>query len=246
MCTLTWLKDREGLRIYFNRDEKRTRLPAAPPRISVINGIRVLAPVDGNAGGTWLAVNEHGVAVAILNYYEAEADGAHSNGNYESRGHLVLRLASQPEASAAIDALRSLPHDAYRPFIVAIFSINHEGMMARWDGRRCTEIGLDSISLPVTTSSYRTNDVLASRTEQYHAMLAGRPVSDDLLAAFHKSRSGKGGPFSVTMTRPDACTVCFNAVMIGDKMISFFYEDRDVAGDDPGYRSGVTVTMTRT
>ena len=72
MCTVTWLPGRNEYRLFFNRDERKTRKPAAPPALHEHHGVRQLYPVDGTAGGTWLGVNEYGVTVGILNHYVAE------------------------------------------------------------------------------------------------------------------------------------------------------------------------------
>jgi len=246
MCTLTWQYDQHGLRIYFNRDEKRTRLPARPPVIRKIQGVRVLAPVDGNAGGTWLAVNEYGLAVAILNYYEAEAMVPPGSGDFQSRGQLVLDLAASRDGHGLIDKLHHLNHHAYRPYILAVFTMDQSGVMARWNGLQFSEIDLKRQSLPVTTSSFRTEDVLEARKKLFQDMLAGnRVVTDDLLLNYHRSRSEKGGAYAVTMSRPDACTVSFNKVTIGNASVSFLYEERDHIGNDPGYLPGVCVEMPR-
>jgi len=246
MCTLTWLYDQHGLRIYFNRDEKRTRLPATPPVIQIIRGVRVLAPIDGNAGGTWLAVNEFGLAVAVLNYYEAEASAPAGSGDFNSRGQLVLDLAASRDGHEAIDQLHHLDHRAYRPYILALFTPDQAGLMARWNGRQFSEIDLNRQPLPVTTSSFRTEEVLNARKKLFQEMLAGKNgITDDLLLNYHRSRSELGGAHSVTMSRPDACTVSFNAVTIGNSDVSFLYEERDQAGDDPAYRPGICVEMSR-
>jgi len=245
MCTLTWLYDQHGFRIYFNRDEKRTRLPASPPVIHLIQGVRVLAPNDGNAGGTWLAVNEFGLAVAVLNYYEAEALVPSGDADFQSRGHLVLDLASSGNGYAAINKLHHLNHRSYRPFVLALFTPERSGVMASWNGRQFSEIDLNRQPLPVTTSSYRTEEVLDTRKKLFHRMQNGREITDDMLLNYHKSRSENGGAFSVTMSRLDACTVSFNAVTVRNSSVSFLYEARDEAGDDSGYKPGVCVEMPR-
>ena len=246
MCTLTWISDPRGTRIYFNRDEQRTRLPASPPAPLVRNGVHVLAPLDGNAGGTWLSVNERGLTIAILNFYEADAARTAGPPHHRSRGQLVLDLADAETPTAMRERLALFSMNDFRPFIVVGIDAAGQGLEVRWDGHATAVRDLASIPLPITTSSFRTPEVLAARRHQFETMKSTGPVTDAMLRAFHRSRDPLGGPFSVTMTRPDAMTVSFSAVEVGTREIRFYYEPRAKNGADPDYEAGITAVMKRT
>lgn len=47
MCTAAWLLESNGHQLFCNRDERRTRKLALPPRLRERNGVKYLAPVDG-------------------------------------------------------------------------------------------------------------------------------------------------------------------------------------------------------
>jgi Transport and Golgi organisation 2 len=247
MCTLSWIHDPSGCRIYFNRDEKRTRLPARLPAETSIDGVRVLTPADGNAGGSWLTVNEYGIAVAVLNFYEAEAKAAFDSIKFESRGHLVLGLSSARSLAEARHRLHEINPDLFKPFFIVLFDGDAQGRIIRWDGRRLQEQELPGQLSPVSTSSFNTAEVLARRQDKFNTLKStmGGP-SDAMLSAFHHSRDDMGGPYSVTMTRPDALTVSFSMVTIGMKQVSFYYQPRHPDGVDPGYLPGSEVTLART
>jgi uncharacterized protein with NRDE domain len=70
-------------------------------------GPRILGGRDEQSGGTWLAVNEHGVFAALTNQPLGDAKDA----TRRSRGELPLALASQPSATEAASLLLS----DYRP-----------------------------------------------------------------------------------------------------------------------------------
>src|SRR5258707_15575033 len=72
MCTATWIRTRDGYELFFNRDELATRKPALPPAAREREGVRFLAPEDGDAGGTWIGVNERAIAVGLANGTEPE------------------------------------------------------------------------------------------------------------------------------------------------------------------------------
>lgn len=85
-----------------NRDENKDR-PAGGPVVKQVGPRRVLAPVDLEAGGTWVGMNDAGVFAGITNRF-----GSTPHKKSTSRGELpLLALAkSTPhEAMATIAAL---------------------------------------------------------------------------------------------------------------------------------------------
>ena len=76
MCTATWMATEGRFRLYFNRDELRSRGPARPPERLEREGTAILAPIDGDRGGSWIAANEHGLVACLLNGYVEESDPA--------------------------------------------------------------------------------------------------------------------------------------------------------------------------
>ena len=108
VCTMSWLRDEDGYDLFFNRDEKRARLPAEPPAVRRVGSTAVLAAKDGEAGGSWLAVNEHGLTLALLNgYLGADAATAPETGQWISRGKLVMDLSDCAVVSELAERLGS-------------------------------------------------------------------------------------------------------------------------------------------
>lgn len=114
MCTLVILR-RPGhswpVIIAANRDEmidRPWRAPARhwPDRPETVGGL------DELAGGSWLAVNEHGVAAGILNRTGSLGPLA----GRRSRGELVLEAVDHADARVAAEALSQLEPRSYRPF----------------------------------------------------------------------------------------------------------------------------------
>src|SRR6266496_5302779 len=102
MCTASWTYQQDGYYLLFNRDEKRTRKGASPPRLLTRDGVRFLAPADGDFGGTWIGVNEFGVSACLLNGANltgTEIRAGSSRGG-RSRGLLLLHLLKAPSAAA--------------------------------------------------------------------------------------------------------------------------------------------------
>ena len=81
-----------------NRDEKLERA-ALTATVLHSSAPRVLGGRDLLAGGTWLAVNEHGVVAGLTNRPSA----AGRDPTKRSRGELPLALATHPTAAAAVE-----------------------------------------------------------------------------------------------------------------------------------------------
>jgi uncharacterized protein with NRDE domain len=94
------------LLIGANRDELLNR-PATPMTVLRPSGPRILGGRDEQSGGTWLAVNEHGVCAGLTNQPRAEG----RDPTRRTRGELPLALATQPTAAQAAESLLA----GYRP-----------------------------------------------------------------------------------------------------------------------------------
>jgi hypothetical protein len=114
MCTLVILR-RPGhawpVIIAANRDEMVDR-PSREPDRHWPDRPGVVGGLDELAGGSWLAVNEHGVAAGILNRIDSLGPLA----GRRTRGELVLEAVDHADAAAAAAALRELEPASYRPF----------------------------------------------------------------------------------------------------------------------------------
>src|SRR5258707_8561127 len=99
MCTLVILRRPEHdwpVIIGANRDEMIER-PAKPPGRHWADRAEVVAGLDLLAGGSWLGINDWGVAAAILNRHGSLGPAA----RLRSRGGLVLGGPAPPHARAA-------------------------------------------------------------------------------------------------------------------------------------------------
>jgi uncharacterized protein with NRDE domain len=94
-----------------NRDERLDR-PAVPMTVLCEREPRILGGRDELAGGTWLAVNEHGVVAGLTNQPSAEG----RDPTKRSRGELPLAFAAYRSAADAVSAVRAeLDPAAYNP-----------------------------------------------------------------------------------------------------------------------------------
>lgn len=222
---MTWLRQAGGYQVFFNRDERLTRGPALPPAPRRAGTLRFLAPLDSDFGGSWLAVNETGLTLALHNAEEAgEERGREPAGGYTSRGLLVTSLADAASADEVGSRLLSHPLDRYRGFLLTAFDPDGRARLARWSGRTLRFEEESEIPVPLVSSSFDTDEVRSCRAALYRRMRDesdAAPIERHL--AYHESHLPARGASSPCMHRPDAMTVSFSWVLVGRDRIEFRY-----------------------
>lgn len=181
MCLLICIQDGLGnLVVAANRDERYDR-PARGP--FVWSGRpAVLAGRDERAGGTWLAVNEHGLVAAVTNRPTAGGED-HSR---PSRGRLPLLSCQHASAESAATALAEhLGQNRYNGFNL-VLADGRRLVALEWDGRELSQIVLSAGVGVVGNSSWM--DAADPRVQRARELLgsdgAGQLLSlgDELLA----------------------------------------------------------------
>ena len=131
MCTLVILRRPEHawpVVIGANRDEMIDR-PELPPGRHWPDRAEIVAGLDLLAGGSWLGVNDWGVAAAVLNRHGSLGPET----GLRSRGELVLEALDHADAVDAAAALSDLDRVAYRSFNL-IVADNRDAFWLRHDG----------------------------------------------------------------------------------------------------------------
>ncbi|WP_193171044.1 NRDE family protein [Nisaea nitritireducens] len=154
MCTLVILR-RPGhfwpVLIAANRDEMQSRSWRAPAR-HWPDRSHIVAGLDELSRGSWLGVNDHGLAAGILNRQGSlgPAEGK------RSRGEIVLEALDHAEAEAAAKALGELDGTSYRSFNMLIA----DAEKAFWLRNEATEDGeIDVFEVPEGVSVFTAFDV---------------------------------------------------------------------------------------
>ncbi len=209
MCTVSWLPAPGGYTLCFNRDERHTRGPALPPEHRVAAGRAFLAPYDSDHGGTWLAVNDAGLTLALLNRYGPRRGTA--MGPARSRGLVILELIGAGGVTAALQALEraDLRHTA--PFVLVALEPDRPPRLAEWDGAILAMATHHAPGLLHTSSAVQEPEVAAARRAHFAAAAPGTPAA---LAALHHSHHPARGKCSVCMHRDDAETRSFSQVTV--------------------------------
>ena len=222
MCTVTWLQTRDGFELRMNRDELRTRAVGMPPAICERDGVRYIAPRDVEGGGTWIAANDVGLAVCLLNGPSAP-DG---RTGVRSRGLLVEDLA---DARSVVDVRMRIGRtllSSYAAFTMLVLEPGTAACVARWDGSTLIVDTAAQSSMLLTSSSVDLEAVVASRAAVYREyMRTSRGRDAEMLEQFHRDHSPERGHRSVCMHREDACTVSYTRVAVCRDAVLMHYED---------------------
>lgn len=169
MCTVSWLLAHDGYQVFFNRDEQKGRAIAQLPKYFNDSGVKYLMPVDPVGGGSWIAMNQAGLSVCLLNYYQ------HTPPEQDliSRGLLVKSLASLTSISKIRQALSKLNLQRYAAFTLLIFPSHltadvGEVYAVRWDGENLIKLTAES---PMVSSSVALTEVSNYREDHHHSIL---------------------------------------------------------------------------
>ena len=222
MCTVSWIHREDGYLLLFNRDELRTRKPASAPRIEQRNGVQFIAPLDGDHGGSWIAVNQFGLTLCLLNRFDDSPGGIIRD--YKSRGLLLHELIDCSALKMVTERVDDAKCSRFRPFKLVALVTGQPAMVIEWTGSETITKSHAENLMPITSSSLQEGNVVLERKGQFRKMVLERSrVDDDLLFQFHRGHLPERGPASVCMHRPDARTVSMSTVTVTQKVIEFVY-----------------------
>lgn len=224
MCTVTWCQAPGSSLLLFNRDEKKTRRPGLPPRVASQQAVTYISPRDAEHGGTWLWVNAFGLIAGLLNYYPQPP--LPEPRMSISRGLLLQSCVADPDLATLGKHLQTKDLSPYRPFTLIALQPDHPARQWRWDGRHLAHDRMSPASLPLTSSSYRSTEVEATRRETYRRLLSqtGRDSPDEaLLNRYHYQHWSECGAFSVCLLRDDAETESISRIAVTQAEIRFSY-----------------------
>lgn len=220
MCTASWAPGPDGYSFCFNRDERRTRAPALPPAEREQDGVRFVAPLDGDFGGTWIAVTTLGLTFGLLNRYRDTA--VPEPEDLRSRGLLIPELVSAPDLMTVASRLERMDLERYRPFSLLAVAPGHPALISAWDGRTLRLQRHAQAGLLLTSSAVDQPEVAESRARIFAAVPEVTPAA---LESIHRSHSPERSGRSVCMHRPDAQTQSYTRATVTPLSIALHHTD---------------------
>jgi hypothetical protein len=260
MCTVTVVPGIGSVRLAVNRDEQRSRPAALSPEVRYFGHRAAILPLDPVSAGTWVAVNDAGLALTLLN-----APGTPGAIPARSRGGIIPALLDSRTLAAAIDRALAINGAAYAPFRLVLVDglevgeVRSEGDRPRQGGRggiprhsqggrggiprhsqgsrggisRPMLVGRTALTTPMLFTSSGVGDELvqAPRRNLFADLLASAD-REAAQEAFHRHRWPERGHLSVCMEREDARTVSYTVVTLApDHVLLAYHPD---APDQPG------------
>ncbi len=226
MCALTFLPNNKNEFILTsNRDEGANRKPSSVPQILDIDGMKIMCPVDGEAGGSWFAVSEYGRAVCLLN--GALIAHQHQPPYRISRGLMLLNSFKYESLKAFID---DYDFNGIEPFTFICFEINHSLVISdfRWDGKEkhFREINA-SAPLIWSSASLYTIEAQQKRKHWFEDWLMKNPEYRlETIREFHHFAGDGDEHDSLIMNRNNqVMTVSVTSLVIRNKEATMIYED---------------------
>ncbi|HIJ65267.1 MAG TPA: hypothetical protein HPP77_04880 [Candidatus Hydrogenedentes bacterium] len=171
MCTVTLYRDATSVLVTMNRDELHARAPERPPTVFEEAGSRGqwMAPIDGEAGGTWMGVNACGVVACLLNaYLPGDTVSRPRAPSRLSRGTIVPAILAQGDGSCVQAWMRGkFDPSPYEPFYLLVAWLGG-GMKWRWAETTYAAhpLGKDGWTL-VSSSLLEPDETLAWRREAF-------------------------------------------------------------------------------
>jgi hypothetical protein len=226
MCTLTTVPHEDGFQLGCNRDERLSRPPALPPGMHMVGDTLAAFPIDPTGGGTWIGINEHAVAVGLLNR-TVPGDRAAIAAVRCSRGTIARHALGATDLDHALQRITALPLRAFDPFTAVVLhgrslaAVTSDGHQYRVSART-----LEGPAL-FTSSSLGDDKVIRPRLELFEQSV--RNAREPLLmqAPFHRHQWPDCPALSVDMHRPDAATVSRTWITVSGDRATLAYEPVD-------------------
>ena len=222
MCTFSFVPRKYGYYAAMNRDERLTRAIASPPELFRAGELLAAYPYEPE-GGTWIATNERGVTLALLNWNLPCSEDVIQK--KLSRGSIIPQLIGHSNLADVAWELNSISLRGILPFrLVGIFWPQDQVCEFRWDGS-----ALQRVSFPWQAHHWFSSglsDEIAQRERNQACELAWRePDAGTIpwLRALHASHHAEQSAFGICVHRADAATVSYSEVEFRPSALTFRY-----------------------
>jgi hypothetical protein len=227
------------VRLGCNRDELRSRPIALLPQTQQFGQRRAVLPVDPASGGTWIAVNDAGLAMVLLNV-NSKGKGEEILPPRRSRGTIIPSLLHCNTLTSAVSQATALDAKHYAPFRLVFFD-QQELAEVRSEEGHIRVVRRTAITEPCCfTSSGLGDQLVEGPRRRLFAAFFGQ--TGDLIALqdrFHRHRWPERPDLSVCMSRADARTVSHTIVSLGRDAVTLTYHPD--APDQPAKTVPVTL-----
>lgn len=223
MCTVTFIPRKHGFALGMNRDEQRSRVRGLPPKWQRQTARGFIAPQEPN-GGTWIALNDYGVCLALINWYAQPSKGSRKP---VSRGTVIPSVIQAGSLEEAASLLAGLNLKHIKPFrLIGVFSGPKINVEWRWDGRQLERHRHGWSRRQWVSSGFDEPEAQRIRGQIFRQALQSKDAGAlPWLRRLHGSHWPKPGPFATCMHRADAATVSYTEVVVTRRQSRLCYHD---------------------
>lgn len=205
MCTVTFIPlGGDEFVLTSNRDVSYRRPLASPPERHDENGVKLVYPKDGKAGGTWIGSSRENRLICLLN------GGFENHIRQEvyrkSRGLIVTELLAAEDLT---NALESINLEGIEPFTLVIVEWAFELRLREfvWDG-----VGKHDRELPLQPSIWSSStlfDASMRETRQawFESWKSESELTPETILEFHKRAGAGNDEVGVVLRRKQVGTV---------------------------------------
>jgi len=207
MCTLTFVSRDNSYYLAMNRDEHVARRVAKLPTGVNLGDIRAVYPRDVE-GGTWIAANDRGITLALLNWNDA----LHSNARkIRSRGELIPELIRFGSHHDVDTAFKQLDLNGILPFrLVGFFPLEQEISEWRWNLERLDSDLHEWKTRQWFSSSLSDEQASLHRGEACRSAWREKDAGSlSWLRKLHAAHDAQRGPFSICVHRENVETLSY-------------------------------------
>ncbi|MEY2794788.1 MAG: hypothetical protein RIR10_504 [Planctomycetota bacterium] len=256
MCTLSIIttdasEHRRGanaracFQLVFNRDEQRTRANGLPLELLAAGDRQAIYPRDPQGGGTWIAVNNVGIAFALLNRNEHGIPDGRSAGL--SRGLIIPQLLSSCSLNEIAQISGKIAQSVARGF--RLIATDGERVLEVIGGDQKSEMTLDPLVRPFMRASSGLGDecVRDVRAELFESTVVRAPFEArvEAQAAFHNHAWPDRRHLSIRMDRDEARSVSQTHINVELQKITVQHAPRAGSGAESGFAPVQTIVLAR-
>ena len=182
MCTVTYLpKSNNEFILTHNRDEHFSRGNAQFPSHKTISNQNILAPIDSNAGGTWIATSQHYTLCLLNGGFEKHV----SQPPYRhSRGKIILDFF---EYNSITDFIQTYNISQLEPFTLIIIDHHSNDLhQCVFDGQILYHSKMQKEQAHIWSSCtlYQVEEK-QQRKKHFNSFLQESKLTQDEVIAFH-------------------------------------------------------------
>lgn len=211
MCTISFVPTgSDRWLLGMNRDERKNRARAHPPSVrQTANGTRYLCPIDPEAGGTWIGINSHGLALLLINNYQAVNPEAAHRKDLQSRGLVIPDLMHHTGLAPALESLKQIDPARYNPFTLFLFSLPEQRIMSfSWDGQQETTSPLHVEPFVKISSGFDPDAAYRIRNEEFLRRYHQASTIDiEWMKQLHQSTRPEPSALSIAMWQDHVMSV---------------------------------------